>query len=100
MLFLLVSCGNKNEIKNTIESDFCTYYEMEDGTWMCEDYTYEYRLEIKGRMSNAAKDSVFIYLSNLPEISFDRAWKAAGLSSNLEDYFKPEEAVLVEWRSE
>ncbi|MBR4109364.1 MAG: hypothetical protein IKK41_03495 [Oscillospiraceae bacterium] len=46
-------------------------------------------------MPNAAGISVFVYLSNIPEISFDRAWKAAGYSSNSEDYFAPEEAVLV-----
>ena len=56
---------------------------------------YQYCLEITGRMPNAAGISVFVYLSNIPEISFDRAWKAAGYSSNSEDYFAPEEAVLV-----
>ena len=28
-------------------------------------------------------------------ISFERAWKAAGLSSNMNDYFDESEAVLV-----
>lgn len=37
--------------------------------------------EISGRMPNAAKNSTFVYLSNLPEISFEQAWKASGLSS-------------------
>ncbi len=75
-----------------------TYREMPDGTWMCDGYTYQYRLEISGRMPNAAVDSTFVYLSNLEEISFEQAYLAAGLSSNLEDYFSPEEAVLVEMR--
>ena len=73
-----------------------TYYEMTDGTWMCNDHSYKYRFEINGRMPNAAADSSFIYLSNIEEIDFDRAFKAAGISSNSDDYFLPEEAVLVE----
>lgn len=71
------------------------YYEMTDGTWKTDDYTYKYRLEITGRMGGAVKDSTFVYLSNIEEISFERAYMAAGLSSNMNDYFAPEEAVLV-----
>ena len=71
------------------------YYEMTDGTWKTDDHTYKYRLEITGRMSGAVKDSTFVYLSNIEEISFERAYMAAGLSSNMNDYFDPEEAVLV-----
>lgn len=74
-----------------------TYQKKPDGTWECEGYSYKYRLEITGRMHSAAKDSTFVYLSNMEEITFDQAWKAAGLSSNSEDYFTPEEAVLVDW---
>ena len=64
---------------------------------MAEDIIYRYKLEITGRMHGATKDSTFVYLSNLEAIPFDRAWKAAGLGSNTEDYFAPVEAVLVEW---
>lgn len=71
------------------------YYEMSDGTWATDDHAYKYILEISGRMNGAAKDSTFIYLSNLYSITFDRAWKASGLSSNTADYFDPEDAVLV-----
>ena len=74
------------------------YYEMSDGTWQADGHSYKYRLEITGRMNNAVKDSTFVYLSNIEEISFEQAWKAAGLSSNLDDYFDPEEAVLVEMK--
>ncbi len=85
-----------NAAKNTIAGNMRTYSEMDDGTWMCDGYVYKYRLEIKGRMPDAAEDSSFVYLSNLKEISFERAYMAAGLSSHTEDYFSPEEAVLVE----
>ena len=82
--------------KAAVDGNMKTYYEMNDGTWMCDDVVYKYRLEIKGRMPNAADDSSFVYLSNIEVISFEKAYKAAGVSSNSEDYFSPEEAVLVE----
>ena len=50
-----------------------------DGT---DTNTYKYRLEITGRMPNAETDSFFIYLSNVKEITFDQAYKAAGISSD------------------
>ena len=96
-LFLVSACAKKEDgIKNTIEGSRKTYYEMTDGTWMCEEYTYKYRLEISGRIPNAAKDSTFVYLSNKEDISFEQAWKAAGFSSLSTDYFSPEDAVLVD----
>ena len=88
------------EVVETVTTELATYHEMSDGTWQCEDQTYQYRLEISGRMSNAAVDSTFVYLSNLEEITFDQAWRAAGLSSNTADYFSAEEAVLVDWLTE
>ena len=72
------------------------YNELSDGTWECDGHTYAYRLEITGRLHGAAKDSTYVYLSNIEDISFERAYLAGGLSSNSEDYFSPEEAVLVE----
>ena len=73
-----------------------TYYQNPDGTWQVDGRTYKYRLEITGRMNNAAVDSTFVYLSNLETITFEQAWKASGLSSNMADYFSREQAVLVE----
>ena len=74
---------------------FVKHYEMSDGTWKTDEYTYQYRLEITGRMPNAAKDSTFVFLSNIEDISFDKAWKAAGFSSNMNDYFAKETAKFV-----
>ena len=91
-------CTGKAAVKNTIEGNMRTYYEMTDGTWTCDDHSYKYRLEISGRMPNAAADSSFIYLSNIRDIPFDQAYRAAGVSSDLNDYFPPEKAVLVEMR--
>ena len=89
-------CAKKAEVKNTVEGNMKTYYEMTDGTWMCDDHVYKYRLEIHGRMPNAAEDSSFVFLSNMKEITFEQAYKAAGISSDSKDYFSPETAVLAE----
>lgn len=100
--FSLIGCNSQkdNEIKKIIEGNKKTYYKMEDGTWNCEDITYKYRLEIKGRIPNESEDSVYVYLSNIKNISFEQAWKASGLSSNMDDYFDVEDAVLVEMKNE
>ena len=93
----LVGCKKDTiTVKNTISGNMKTYNEMSDGTWMCDGYVYKYRLEISGRMPNAAIDSTFVYLSNIEKITFTRAYMASGISSNSDDYFSPEEAVLVE----
>jgi hypothetical protein len=97
LLVLSVSgCGDKVNAEETVEGNMKTYCKMSDGTWMCDDVIYKYRLEISGRMPNAAADSTFVYLSNLEDISFEQAWKAAGISSYSDDYFSKEDAVLVE----
>ena len=96
LTILILRCTDKNNTEVTIGGNMNTYTQMDDGTWMCNGYTYKYRLEINGRMPNAAKDTRFVYLSNIEEISFEQAYKAAGVSSDSEDYFSPEEAVLVE----
>ena len=83
--------------KKAVAGKFRTYYELPDGNWECDGYVYKYRLEISGRMPNAQKDSTFVYLSNMEEITFQRAYMAAGLSSDMDDYFPPEEAVFVDW---
>ncbi len=98
MILTASACGNNSSVKKTVKGNMKTYSEMTDGTFMCDDYTYKYRLEISGRMPNAAADTTFVYLSNIEEIPFERAYMAAGVSSNSEDYFQPETAVLVEMK--
>ena len=87
-------------IVETYNSDIATYYKMSDGSWQVNGQSYEYRLEISGRMPKAAVDSTFVYLSNIENITFEQAWKAAGFSSNTADYFSVDEAVLVEMQTE
>ena len=98
LIALTVGCTEKATVKKTYDDSYKTYYEMSNGTWMCDKHTYKYRLEISGRMPSAAEDSTFVYLSTVEEISFERAYMAAGLSSSTNDYFSPEEAVLVEMK--
>ena len=98
----LIGCGKTNNsvsdatVKNTINGNMKTYSELSDGTWMCNNQVYKYRLEISGRMPNAAVDTTYVYLSNVENISFTKAYMASGISSNMDDYFSLEEAVLVE----
>ncbi len=96
LILSMVGCSEKHEIKSTVKSDRNTYYEMTDGTWLCNNISYKYRLEITGKLNHAACNTTFVYLSNLENITFEQAWKASGLSSNLNDYFSPEDAVLIE----
>lgn len=96
LILPVFGCSEEASSEKTVEGNYQTYYALSDGTWKCGDHTYKYRLEISGRMPNAAKDSTFVYLSNIEEIPFERAYMAAGVSSNTDDYFSPEEAVLVE----
>ena len=99
LVSVCVACGNgEPRVVETVSGTFAQYDVMSDGTYQCDGVSYAYRLEISGRMPNAVKDSTFVYLSNIEDISFQRAYMAAGLSSNSNDYFSREEAILVEWR--
>ena len=98
LLLFFCGCSKENAIRETFNGNIRTYYELHHGTWKCDDQSYKYRLEISGRLHNAAKDTAYVYLSNIKNITFDQAWKAGGLSSSMDDYFSPEEAVLVEMK--
>ena len=98
ILLLNMACCAKKEENKADEGRLKTYSELSNGTYSCDGHIYKYRFEISGRMHNAAKNSTFVYLSNLPEISFEQAWKASGLSSSSDDYFSEEDAILVEQR--
>ena len=95
----VVETYEKTDSEQAFENDepviMVKHYEMSDGTWKTDDYTYQYRLEITGRMSNAVKDTTFIFLSNTEDITFEQAWEAAGFSSNMDDYFDVEDAKFV-----
>ena len=71
-----------------------THYKSND-VWMCNNYAYKYRLEVSGRMPNAAKSTTYIVLSNTEDLTHQQVWLASGLSSNSNDYFTPDFAVIV-----
>lgn len=71
------------------------HYENLDGEWVSKGYTYKYRLEITGKLSNSAKNITYIVLSNTEDITFDQTLRASGISSNMADYFDPSVAVIV-----
>lgn len=81
----------------TVYGNRKTYFRNTDNTWQVGGLNYKYRLVLTGRMPNAARDTTFVYLSNLEHITFEQAWKAAGFGNSTEDYFSIEDAVLVEW---
>ena len=85
----------KEYIENSKEVISTTYYEMSDGTWKTAELTYKYKLVTKGRLNNATKDVTYTILSNIENITFEQAWKASGISSNSDDYFQAEDAVIV-----
>ena len=74
------------------------HYESVDGRWICGGNIYQYRLQISGKMHNAEKNTTYIVLSNTEDLTFEQTWRAAGFSSNLEDYFDPADAVVVGYR--
>lgn len=90
---MIQECFDNNQFVTMVE-----YSELSDGTWECDNIIYKYRLEISGRMGGAVKDSTFVYLSNVEDLSFEKAWKAAGGSSNMNDYFDVKDAKLVEMK--
>ena len=98
LLVFATACSKEAAVKNTVEGSKKTYYEMTDGTYRCEDRTYKKMLELSGRIPNAEVDTTYVYLTNIEDMTFEQAWKASGLSSDTKDYFKVEDAVLVDVR--
>ena len=74
------------------------YEELSDGSWRAQGIVYPFRLELTGRLPHAACDSTYVLLSQSEGISFEQAWKAGGLSSDLRDYFDAGDAVIVSVR--
>lgn len=75
------------------------HYYNTNKEWCANGYTYKYRLEITGRMNNAAKNTTYIVLSNTKDITFEQTVKASGFGSLLSDYFDPYFATIVGNRS-
>ena len=72
------------------------YSKLKDGTYLCEGIVYKYKYELTGRIPNSTNDSIFVYLSNLENMTFDQAW-IAQFSSTSTAQFSVEEARLLSW---
>lgn len=100
-LMLFIGCGENEIIKTYDQSDdngvMKTYYEMKDGTWKCDNIIYQYRLELKGRMPNAEKDSCFVVLTDDKSLSFETVSKSL-YSSLLKDVDAMKGSVIVEMK--
>ena len=81
----------------TVYGNVRTYFRNADNTWQTGGREYKRRLVLTGRIPNATRDTTFVYLSNLANITFEQAYKAAGFGNSTDDYFAVEDAVLVEW---
>lgn len=102
-----IETSKKSEMEDMIKEKYFEqgYYKRSDGKWVTNvasdgfgtkrTMVYQYRLVLHGRMPNAFIDSTFVILSNRKDITFEQAWKASGLSSNSNDYFNPEDAILI-----
>lgn len=78
-----------------------TYYELNDGTYKANDNVYKYKLTLKGTWPNSDKKAEYVVLSNNKNLTFDEVFlNASGMSSNLNDYLKPEEAIIAEYTIE
>ena len=96
---LLAGCG-KNYIAKVYEKSesdgiVVTYYEMNDGTWQCEDNTYQFRLELVGRMPNAESDSSYVVLTDNENLTFENVSKSL-YSSLSEDSEIMKGSIIVE----
>lgn len=98
---LFTGCGKHDIAKTYKQSEqdgiLITYYEMNDGTWKCEDTTYQFRLELDGRMPNAEADSYYIVLTDNEKLTFEDVSKSL-YSSSLEDIKIMEDSVIVEMK--
>lgn len=98
---LLVGCS-KNEIAkihNESEKNGVvrTYYEMNDGTWECDDISYQFRLELRGKMPNAADESYYVVLTDNDKLTFEDVSKSQ-YSSSIVDSKLLENSVIVEMK--
>ena len=98
---VVTGCGKSDIAKtyNQSEKDgiLMTYYEMNDGTWECEDTTYQFRLELDGRMPNAEADSYYVVLTDDERLTFEDVSKSL-YSSSLEDIKIMEDSIIVEMK--
>ena len=70
---------------------------MSDGTWKCDEITYQYRLELSGRWPNAEAETYYVVLTDNKELTIEDVSKSL-YSSLLEDVEIMEDSVIVEMK--
>ena len=100
-LMFLVGCKKSDIAKTYNESEqngiLSTYYELNDGTWKCDNKIYKYRLELTGRMSNAIRDTYFAVLTDNDKFTFEVVAKSI-CSSSTEDLQMMKDSAIVEMK--
>lgn len=94
---LLAGCG-KAEIINTYtvsEEDgiLQTYYELNNGTWKCNDTIYQYRLELSSNDASLC----YVVLTDNENLTFEDVAKSL-FSSSFEVSKKMESSAIVEMK--
>lgn len=77
------------------------YYQDQDGMWVANGNKYYYRLVLGcpvDHNTSAAYGSAYVVLSNDLNITYEEAFWASGISSNLADYFSADYAQIVDWQ--
>lgn len=98
---LVTGCGKSDIAKTYYQSEkdgiLVTYYELNNGTWQCEDTSYRFRLELNGRMPNAEADSHYVVLTDKESLTFEDVSKSL-YGSLLEDSKIMEGSIIVEMK--
>ncbi len=86
---------DQSEVKDTYTTVWgVKYYELKDGSYFYDGYTYKYKKILTGRWPGAAHDMTMIYLCNKDDLTFESAYWSM-ISSNSNDFFSVLEARCV-----
>lgn len=88
---------------NADEGIYETYYEMSDGTWKTDKYTYQHCLVLEDSIPGTGYTAQYTVLSNRDDLTFHQVFLASGISSSTSAYFSEDDAVIVRsvfWENE
>lgn len=103
LLVFLAACTQEAEAPTVVatfevnadEGIYETYYEMSDGTWKTDKYTYQYCLVLEDSLSGTGYTAQYTVLSNRDDLTFHQVFLASGISSSTAAYFSEDDAVIV-----
>ena len=101
MAIVIIINSLNDEVLSILDDNMYNVIQNNDGEIQTIDFNpsivNKFLSETTNIVSNNLKN---LEQGNIEEISFDRAALASGLSSNMADYFLPEEAVFVGWKED